>query len=88
MASYFTATHPSSPFTSLLIVQRNTDTYRYWLRDLDLTVETPDGARHDRRLDPGELPAVLASVFGIVLSEEETGRLRDRLFSTAARQPG
>jgi N-hydroxyarylamine O-acetyltransferase len=76
MASYFTSTHPSSPFTHDIIVQRNTDSARYALRGHDLTVERPDGSRRRRPVDPDRLAGVLATVFGIGLTDDEAHRLR------------
>jgi N-hydroxyarylamine O-acetyltransferase len=75
MASYFTSTHPSSPFTRGIIVQRNTDSARYALRGHELTVERPDGSRRRRAVDPDRLAGVLATVFGIGLTDDEVRTL-------------
>jgi N-hydroxyarylamine O-acetyltransferase len=75
MANYFTSTHPSSPFSTDVIVQRNTGSARYALRGLELTVDRPDGSRRRRRVDRDRLARVLRSVFGIVLTDDEAHRL-------------
>jgi N-hydroxyarylamine O-acetyltransferase len=75
MANYFVSTHPTSPFATDVIVQRNTDSARYALRGLDLTLDRPDGSRHRRRLDPRGLARALRTVFGIVVTDDEAHRL-------------
>ena len=76
MASYFTSTHPSSPFTHDIIVQRNTASARYGLRGHDLTVERPGGSRRRRTVEPDRLVGVLATLFGIGLTDDEARALR------------
>jgi N-hydroxyarylamine O-acetyltransferase len=75
MANYFVSTHPSSPFATDVIVQRNTDSARYALRGLDLTLDRPDGSRQRQRVDPGGLIHALRQVFGILLPENDAQRL-------------
>ena len=75
MANYFVSTHPTSPFATDIIVQRNSDAARYALRGLDLMLDRPDGSRHRRRVDPGGLARVLRTVFGIILTDDEAQRL-------------
>jgi N-hydroxyarylamine O-acetyltransferase len=65
LASYFVSTHPTSPFTRIIIAQRPSPQSRAVLRDRELTVTSPDGTTTRTIADDHELPEVLSSVFGL-----------------------
>lgn len=75
MASYFLSTHPHSPFSRQVIVQRGTGEVRHALRGDELTVSRPDGTVQTRRLAHGEFAALLEDVFGLQLANDELERL-------------
>jgi N-hydroxyarylamine O-acetyltransferase len=79
MASYFTATHPSSPFATSVIVQRISDDVRYALHGRELTVDRPDGASQRLLIRPDQLARVLECTFGIRLDPDELNILLSRL---------
>jgi N-hydroxyarylamine O-acetyltransferase len=77
VASWYTSTNPSSPFTRGAIVQRSTPERRFVLRDGVLVESGPDGTPETRTLAGDDLGDVLARIFDIELSGEELGILRD-----------
>jgi N-hydroxyarylamine O-acetyltransferase len=77
MAHYFTSTHPSSPFTRDLVVQRTTASTRYARHDLEFTLERPGQPPRRRRLAADDLATVLGDVFGIGLTDGEAGSLAE-----------
>jgi N-hydroxyarylamine O-acetyltransferase len=77
VASHYTSTHPSSPFTRGAIVQRSTPDRRFVLRDGVLVESTADATAETRTVAGDELGGVLTRVFGIELSGEELDILRD-----------
>jgi N-hydroxyarylamine O-acetyltransferase len=73
VAAYYLLTHPGSPFSTSLVVQRATADARYALRGLDLTVAHPDGRRLTERVAPEDLADVLRGIFGIDLDASDAG---------------
>lgn len=71
VAAYYLLTHPGSPFSTSLVVQRATADARYALRSLDLTVAHPDGRRLTERIGPDDLTDVLRGMFGIEIDAPE-----------------
>ncbi|MFF0741374.1 arylamine N-acetyltransferase [Streptomyces sp. NPDC004111] len=80
-ANHFVATSPHSPFTTRLYVQRTHTDRKHVLDRLTLTTTRPGSALppETRELTPGEVPGVLAEVFGIEQSEQEAKLLIDKL---------
>ena len=72
VAAYFLLTHPSSPFSGNLVVQRSTGATRYALTGLTLTVDHPDGGRSTDQVAPDHLADTLRDVFGLVLDDAGT----------------
>lgn len=79
VANYFTATHPSSPFTRGLLALRTEADARYQLRDLELTVTRPGRGTEVRILSADRIPAVLKDTFRTAISPEDAKLLRTRL---------
>jgi N-hydroxyarylamine O-acetyltransferase len=72
LANWWTATHPSSIFTHLLIVARPLADRRHTLFNTELTVRHKDGRVETRQLEGlDEMQAVLASHFDIELNDED-----------------
>jgi N-hydroxyarylamine O-acetyltransferase len=66
MANHFTCTHPISRFTTTLVVVRTTPERRFLLRNLELSINTGQGAVVSRLLrDQDELLDVLFTTFGL-----------------------
>jgi N-hydroxyarylamine O-acetyltransferase len=65
VASWFTATHPSSHFRHNLIAARTTPEARHALLDNRLTVRRPDGAAERQVLDADGIERVLVETFGL-----------------------
>ncbi|GGT14984.1 arylamine N-acetyltransferase family protein [Streptomyces purpureus] len=79
VGSHFVGTHPRSPFTKRLFVQRFT-AGRHDVLDGSLRTTTlPDGTRTERKIHPAELPALLTEEFGIDLGSAALARLQDGL---------
>jgi N-hydroxyarylamine O-acetyltransferase len=87
VAAYFLLTHPASPFSSSLVVQRATPDARYALRDLDLTVAYPDGRSVTERIAPRSLADVLCGLFAIDLGEESVQTALAFIESNRTRTP-
>lgn len=87
MASYHASTHPSSPFATGVVVQRNTDDARYALRGTELVVSHPDGTSSRSPVGPGELPEILRVTFGLGLGRDDEGRLLAALRRAAGKHP-
>ena len=66
VANHYTSTHPSSPFTQHLTVQRSIDGERRILRHRTLTVRSAAGTAV-REVSDAELQTVLREVFGLEL---------------------
>jgi len=77
VAAYYLLTHPSSPFSTSLVVQRATVDARYAMRDLDLTVAYPDGRRMTERVAPAALADLLRGTFGIEVGGPETAAITE-----------
>ncbi|HTX51374.1 MAG TPA: arylamine N-acetyltransferase [Caulobacteraceae bacterium] len=66
VANWFFATHPRSPFTQMVIMQRLTDAARIMLINTQLVERRRDGSVVERTLaDAAELDDVLDKTFGI-----------------------
>jgi N-hydroxyarylamine O-acetyltransferase len=65
VANHYTATHPTSPFRAMPIVQRPAPDARYSLKGRELTTDT--GAVTVRTVGDDELLGVLRELFGIEL---------------------
>ncbi|MGW7002210.1 arylamine N-acetyltransferase family protein [Streptomyces sp. NPDC054933] len=76
--NYYTSTHPRSPFTPRIIVQRNGPDIRRTLVGQELRTERPDGSVQRRDVPADELPDVLAKVFGIELATQDAESIRER----------
>lgn len=73
VANWFIATHPRSPFKSVLRVQRRGPHERAMLDDRVLTVVRSDGSRLERDLkDDHEVLRVLVAEFGLLLPWDTT----------------
>jgi N-hydroxyarylamine O-acetyltransferase len=69
-ASWFTSTHPTSPFRSRLIVARTTPEARYGLAGSRLAVRSINGETRYEDLDAEGLERVLSQVFGLAVAPE------------------
>ncbi|MEU8542144.1 arylamine N-acetyltransferase [Streptomyces sp. NPDC048717] len=78
MTSYFTATHPRSPFHGRLLVQKPAADRRLLLRDTELVGYLPDGTEERRRVTGGELPVLLYEEFGLEPDAEDIAALVTR----------
>jgi N-hydroxyarylamine O-acetyltransferase len=75
MANHYTSTHPSSPFTRTLTVQRpdpDGPEARIVLRDRKLSVHRPTGQATTERVNDRDLLGVLAERFGLRLPLDTT----------------
>lgn len=81
--NYFISTHPKSPFTYRLVVQRSTESARHRLTDQVLVSVRPDGTEERDTVPAEQLPDVLAGVFGIELDSAEAEAVRRRCRETA-----
>ncbi|WP_030417087.1 arylamine N-acetyltransferase family protein [Streptomyces sp. NRRL S-1448] len=66
--NHYISTHPRSPFTGQMVVQRPSRDLRRTLIGREYAVTRPDGTREAREVSPQELPDLLATEFGITLS--------------------
>ncbi|MGW7550784.1 arylamine N-acetyltransferase family protein [Streptomyces rimosus] len=73
--NYYISTHPRSPFTGRLVVQRPGPDLRRTLIGTELTLTRPDWSRVVRQVPAEELPAVLESDFGLVVDERDAVEL-------------
>ncbi|NBE50670.1 arylamine N-acetyltransferase family protein [Streptomyces boluensis] len=79
MGNHFVATHPRSPFVSRPFIQRlRTDRYDT-LDALTWTTHRPAGPPESETVEPHEVPALLADVFGIPSDPDEAELLVSRL---------
>ncbi|HSK95607.1 MAG TPA: arylamine N-acetyltransferase [Euzebyales bacterium] len=83
--NWFTSTHPTSPFTRGVVVQRTGDAVRWSLTHTELKTVGADGSADRRNVSPDDMPNVLRTVFGIVLDADERTRLRSVRNVTAER---
>ncbi|MBD0711483.1 MULTISPECIES: arylamine N-acetyltransferase family protein [unclassified Streptomyces] len=75
VTSYFTSTHPLSPFHDTLLVQKPGADQRLVLRDTELTRLRPDHTEERRRVSAGELAGLLTDEFGLGLDAEDSAAL-------------
>ncbi|MBW1595515.1 arylamine N-acetyltransferase [Streptomyces sp. JJ38] len=78
VANYYVSTHPDSVFTQRPIVQRPGAHQRTTFVGDRLRLAGPNGSFEDRAVSPDELGPLLEREFGIDLTEEELGMLRQR----------
>ncbi|MFF7855328.1 arylamine N-acetyltransferase [Streptomyces sp. NPDC007904] len=78
-AHYVSSTRPGSPFVGQLVVQRATDDERYRLRNNEFMTEYRSGEQRLRVLAPDEAVDIVRTTFGLPLTAEEAGLLRDFL---------
>lgn len=72
VGNHFIATHPRSPFSRRLYVQRVLPDRLHVLDGRTLTTYRPgDGSRTERELEPGQVPEALRELFGIALRDED-----------------
>jgi N-hydroxyarylamine O-acetyltransferase len=70
--NHFSATHPLSIFTQMLMVQRwRDDDVQIGLVDRVLKERRPDGTEHDTEIDPADLGPVLAEHFDLHLPAKD-----------------
>ncbi|TYR62734.1 arylamine N-acetyltransferase [Streptomyces parvus] len=67
VANHYITTHPSSPFTGQLIVQRSLPEQRLLLRGTTLVRTWPGGKEQTEELSAAEVPGLLANEFAVVL---------------------
>ncbi|MFD0887278.1 arylamine N-acetyltransferase [Streptosporangium algeriense] len=77
--NHYISTHPNSPFVSRPVVRRPGPEVLYGLTGTMLTAHRPDGSAEERRLEPGEVPKVLAETFGVRLGPADAAALVARL---------
>ncbi|MEV0375192.1 arylamine N-acetyltransferase [Streptomyces sp. NPDC050636] len=73
--NHYISTHPRSPFTGQLVVQRPGPELRRTLIGRELTRTRPDWSREVREVAPEEIPGLLDAEFGIALSTEDAEAL-------------
>jgi N-hydroxyarylamine O-acetyltransferase len=77
--NHYLSTHPRSPFTAGIVVQRSTPAWRLSLTGLRLVETRPDGAETVEELDGASLAGTLRERFGIPLDDDEAARLLARV---------
>ncbi|WP_030801524.1 arylamine N-acetyltransferase family protein [Streptomyces sp. NRRL S-337] len=73
--NHYISTHPRSPFTGQMVVQRPSRDLRRTLIGREYAVTRPDGTREAREVSPQELPDLLAAEFGLTLSAADAQAL-------------
>ncbi|WP_411121478.1 arylamine N-acetyltransferase family protein [Streptomyces sp. x-19] len=73
--NHYISTHPRSPFTGKIVVQKPDPELRRTLVGRELTLTRPDWSREVREVAPEELPGLLDSEFGITLSAADAEAL-------------
>jgi N-hydroxyarylamine O-acetyltransferase len=71
MASYYTSTHPRSPFVRQPVLMRRTLDTQLRLNGRRLTTTGPDGTTHEEILDDAQFAAALSERFHIELEADE-----------------
>ncbi len=71
MSNHFTSTHPSSPFSSQMIVMRKGPQRRLRLLGRRLSVSGSDGSSEEHELTDDEIALALHDDFGLFLDAEE-----------------
>jgi len=75
LANYYVSTNTRSPFTGRLYAQHFAPDVHHQLDDTRLTITHPEGPVETRVVERGEVPKILAEVFGIELGAGDTARL-------------
>ncbi|GAB7031937.1 arylamine N-acetyltransferase [Streptomyces sp. NPDC021749] len=73
--NHYISTHPGSPFTGQMVVQRPSRELRRTLIGREYAVTRPDGTREAREVRSQELPELLATEFGITVSAADAEAL-------------
>ncbi|MFE7312953.1 arylamine N-acetyltransferase [Streptomyces sp. NPDC057555] len=73
--NHYISTHPRSPFTGRLVVQKPGPEERRTLVGRELTRIRPDWSREVREVAPREIPELLATAFGITLTATDAAAL-------------
>lgn len=73
--NHYISTHPRSPFTGRMVVQRPLLDQRSTLIGREFTRTRPDWSREVREVAPEELPGLLDAEFGITLTAAEAETL-------------
>ncbi|MFB7632024.1 arylamine N-acetyltransferase [Streptomyces sp. NPDC056149] len=73
--NHYISTHPRSPFTGKIVVQKPGLAERLTLVGRELARVGADGSREAREVTPEEIPSLLASDFGITLSPADAEAL-------------
>ncbi|MEU9121262.1 arylamine N-acetyltransferase [Streptomyces sp. NPDC048506] len=73
--NHYISTHPRSPFTGQMVVQRPLPELRSTLIGRELTRTRPDSSREVREVAAEELPTLLDAEFGITLSAPDAEAL-------------
>ncbi|WP_327326487.1 arylamine N-acetyltransferase [Streptomyces sp. NBC_01210] len=73
--NHYMSTHPRSPFIARAVVQQTGEGVRHSLTGTRLSTARPDAPETERQVPAGELPEMLADVFGIELDAEESAEL-------------
>ncbi|MFI0715464.1 arylamine N-acetyltransferase [Streptomyces inhibens] len=73
--NHYISTHPRSPFTSRMVVQRPLPELRSTLVGREFTRTRPDWSREVREVAPEEMPGLLDTEFGITLSAADAESL-------------
>lgn len=83
VGNYFVASSTQSPFSTRIYVQRVQPDRLHILDHLTLSTHLPDGTvTESRLLEPGAVPGVLATTFGIELKHGDERLLLQRLSET------
>ncbi|AKA05196.1 acetyltransferase [Streptomyces noursei ZPM] len=73
--NHYISTHPRSPFTGKIVVQKPDPELRRTLVGRELTLTRPDWSREVREVAPEEVPGLLDTEFGITLSAADAEAL-------------
>ncbi|MFF2805599.1 arylamine N-acetyltransferase [Streptomyces sp. NPDC058000] len=73
--NYYISTHPRSPFTGKIVVQKPGSELRRTLVGRELALTRPDWSREVREVAPEEIPGLLDTEFGITLSAADAEAL-------------
>ncbi|MFF0624531.1 arylamine N-acetyltransferase [Streptomyces sp. NPDC004296] len=73
--NHYISTHPRSPFTGRIVVQKPGHELRRTLVGRELTLTRPDWSREVREVAPEEIPGLLDTEFGITLSAADAETL-------------
>jgi N-hydroxyarylamine O-acetyltransferase len=79
LMNHYTSTHPSSPFTQIVVAQRIATDVRRTLRDREYSEDRGEGAVTRTLADGDEIRDVLATEFGLEFSADEASALLRKL---------